>query len=283
MQSRPFHRYRGLVVVVACTLSVLAGRDAYAQAPAPAPGAVPQPPPPPPPVVAPAPAPPLPPAPPPLAPPPAEPGTVAPAPYPPAYVPTAPVQAEWGTPVPTGPAERPAIFFGYEMATPVGELHDFISKSSFRGFELGALWPVYRSLYVGSVFNYHLFYEELGRKTYQVESGALNANLYRYAKYWTIQAEARYLFFDADAVARPFVGLRLGIAFATTATLVSDLSLYDSPTGFALSPEAGVLLSVASIMHLSGSVRYDFTTVSSGALENGSYLAYHLGFLFHQR
>jgi hypothetical protein len=274
MPSTHFPRTRALPPTLACLFGLIVTCDVRAQAPAPAPAPAA-----PPPAVTPAPAPQAPtPAPAPVAPPPPE-----PAPYPPAYAPLPAEQGGWSAAAALDEsAERPSIFFGYEISTPVGDLHDFISETSFRGFEIGALWPIYRSLYLGPVFNYHLFYEELGKKTYQVENGALTGNLYRYAQYWTVQAEARYLFLRPDAVARPFAGLRVGMAFATTATLVSDLSLYDTPTGFALSPEAGVLVSVASMMQLSASIRYDFSTVSSGDMDNGSYMAYHLGLVFHQ-
>jgi hypothetical protein len=289
MPSTHSPRMRVFALTLACFFGLAVSRDARAQAPAPAPAApapaaapAPQ-------AASPAPAPAAAPAPqaaspaPAPAPTPVAPAPPQPAPYPPAYTPLPPEQGGWSAaPALEESAERPSISFGYEISTPVGDLHDFVSETSFRGFEVGALWPIYRSLYLGAVFNYHLFYEELGKKTYQVENGALTGNLYRYAQYWTVQAEARYLFLAPDAVARPFAGLRVGMAFATTATLVSDLSLYDTPTGFALAPEAGVLVSLASVMQLSGSIRYDFSTVSSGDMNNGSYMAYQLGLVFHQ-
>jgi hypothetical protein len=196
----------------------------------------------------------------------------------------APASSTWGVPEqPVANAERPQIFAGYEISLPVADLRDFLSEPSYRGFEMGALWPVYRSLYIGPVFNYHLFYQHKGTTTYLLDSGALTADLYRYAKTWTMGAAARYVFLRPDSIGRPFVGLRMGLTFATMATLVSDLSLYDNPVGFALAPEAGVMLRVAEFVRFVAAVRYDYSTAGTGDWDNISYMAYHLGFAFQNR
>jgi hypothetical protein len=185
--------------------------------------------------------------------------------------------------LPPPPSEEPQILVGYEISMPLGSLQDYVSDASFRGFEFGALWPIFKGLYLGPVFNHHTFYEEKGFKTYELDSGAVTANLYSYARFWTMAGAARYHFLKPDSVARPYLGLRMGMTFVTASTMVADLSIYDTPIGFALSPEVGVLVRLAAVAHLSASIRYDFTTASSGRLENGSYMAYQLGFTFHRR
>jgi hypothetical protein len=251
-------------------------------APAPAPAAAPPPPAAPPPA-APPPPPPAPVAPPPAAPPP---GAVPPPPPPPQYT-TAPASQPgygWGTPPePDTSAERPQILAGYEISLPVGDLRDFATAPSYRGFEAGALWPIWRSLYIGPVFNYHLFYEHKGETTYLIDNGAITADLYRYARTWTMGAALRYLFLEPKGFARPYVGLRLGITFATMATLVTDLSLYDNPVGFALAPEGGVMLRLTDFMHFAAAVRYDYSTAGTASWDNISYVAYHMGFVFQNR
>jgi len=282
MQPMHYARKCELAAILAGALSLMTSLEARAQAPAPAPAAPPA-------AAAPAPAPVAQPvavaapAPAPAAPPPE---ALAPAPAPgaaPGVAVTAPQggppPAQWSSKPP--PKEHATFLIGYEIALPVQDLNDFISTASFRGFEVGAMWPVWRSLYVGSVFNYHLFYEKQGNQTYQLENGALNANLYRYTKNWTIAAAARYVLLDPEAIARPFVGLRMGIDFVTAATLAADLTLYSTPTGFALAPELGVLLRLASFMKASLSIRYDYSTASSGELDKVSYMAYQIGFAFN--
>jgi hypothetical protein len=203
--------------------------------------------------------------------------------YPTPYVPAEP-PGNWTLQGPEDkPKERASIFIGYDIAMPMASLRDYLSETSFRGFEMGAFWPVWKSLHLGPVFSYHLFYEEEGTKTYPTDNGAVTANLYRYTKSWTVAAAARYFFLDPEATLRPFVGLRMGVAFVTAATLVADLSLYDTPTGFALSPEAGFLVRAAGILHLSGAIRYDYSTASSGNLDNISFLSYQFALVFQNR
>ena len=194
------------------------------------------------------------------------------------------MDSAWGVPTEAdGRRERPSIFVGYEITLPVGDLRDFLSEPSYRGFEMGALWPIYRSLYIGPVFNYHLFYQHKGTTTYLLDAGAITGDLYRYAKSWTMGVAARYVFMPPGSMARPFVGLRMGIDFVTMATLVSDLSLYDTPTGFALSPEAGLMLRMADFVSFAVAVRYDYSTAGTSSWDNISYMAYHLGFVFQNR
>jgi outer membrane protein len=205
--------------------------------------------------------------------------------YPTTYAPPAPIASETmvkPVAVPTGPTEQSQIFFGYEISLPVASLNDFVSKPSYRGFEFGALWPVFKSLHVGAFFNHHTFYEEKGAQTYQLDSGALHANLYRYARFWTMGGAARYYLLQPDSVVRPYVGLRVGMTFVTAATLVADLSLYDTPIGFALAPEAGLIVRAVKVMDVSGSIRYEYSTASSGKLDNGSFMAFQLGLVFHK-
>lgn len=204
----------------------------------------------------------------------------------PAAPPPAPISSGSGVQpvaIPTGPRESSQILFGWEIALPMASLHDFTKEPSYRGFEFAALWPIFKSLYVGGEFSTHTFYEEKGDNTYQLESGgALTANLYRYARFWTMNAAARYYFLQPDSIVRPYVGLRVGIAFVTSATLVADLSLYDTPIGFALAPELGALVRAAKVMDVSASFRYDYSTASSGKLDNASYLAFSIGLVFHK-
>lgn len=172
---------------------------------------------------------------------------------------------------------------GYEIGLPTGSLGNFISDASFRGFDMGGLWPVFRGLYLGGVFSHHTFSEHEGTATYPLEGGAITADIYTYARVWTVSGLARYHFLPADGFVRPYVGLRLGLNFITAATLVADLSVYYEPLGFALSPEAGLLIRALPTMHINIGVRYDFSTASSGPLDNASFLPFHMGLTFHRR
>jgi len=181
---------------------------------------------------------------------------------------------------PKVPSEQAGIFGGYEIATPTGDLHDYIEESSFQGFEIGGLFPAYRGLHLGVYFNYHLFYEDRGVTTTQLQNGAVTAHVYRYTKFWSAGMAARYYLLAPDSRVRPYLGLRLGVAFLTAAAHVSDLSFYETPIGFAIAPEVGFAVRLAPMLALSLSVRYDYSTASSGPIDSASYVAYHMGVIF---
>lgn len=179
--------------------------------------------------------------------------------------------------------EWPQFFAGYELGVPTASLRDFVSKTSFRGFDMGASWPIVGALQLGFAFSLHTFSEDRGNDTYQLKNGALNAALYAYARVWTTTGVVRYHFLPADAIVRPYAGLRMGISFAAAAILIADLSVHDDPVGFALSPEAGIQVRIAPVASLTLSVRYDFSTASSGPLDNISFFPIQLGASFHSR
>jgi hypothetical protein len=144
---------------------------------------------------------------------------------------------------------------------------------------------VWRGLYIGPVFSHHTFNEHEGKATYLdvIDNGAITADLYTYARFWTMAGMARYHFLPPNAFVRPYAGLRMGLTFVTAATLVADLSIYYEPLGFALSPEAGILIRALPIMHINVGLRYDFSTASEGPLDNASFLPFHFGLVFHKR
>jgi len=173
--------------------------------------------------------------------------------------------------------EQASIFGGYEIGLPTGDLDDFIGEPSYKGFEFGSLYPVAGGLHLGVFFNYHLFEEDLGRTTTPTRNGAVTATLYRFARSWTLGGAARYYVGRPEAFVRPFAGVRIGVNFVTAATLVSDLSFYETPIGFALAPEAGLTLRVTPVARIALSARYDWSTASYASTDSFSYVAFHFG------
>lgn len=176
------------------------------------------------------------------------------------------------------PQREGAIFkFGYSMSMGVGDLHHFIGDTSFRGYDAVALQPVYRSLFLGVSFGYNGFNQAGPRSTYQLDSGAVTAKLYRYADAWPLAFVVRYLFLDRGSVVRPYLGARTGIAWMDTSTLVVDRTNSHTSVGWLLVPEAGLdlYLSPSVLAHLS--YQFNFTTASTSGFNSLSYNTIQLG------
>lgn len=176
--------------------------------------------------------------------------------------------------------EEPMFTFAYSVSTGVGDLHDYIRDPSFVGFDSTALWPVFRSLFLGVSFGYNRFYEAGPRSTYQLDAGAVTAKVYRYADAWPIACVVRYLFLERSSVLRPYIGLRTGVAWVDTSTLVVDRTITNTntATGWLLAPEAGidVYLTRSLLAHLS--YQFNFTTASSAGFSTLSYNTFQAGF-----
>lgn len=173
--------------------------------------------------------------------------------------------------------EGPIFAFGYSMSSGVGDLHHYIGDTSFRGYDAVALTPVYRSLFLGVSFGYNGFNQAGPRSTYQLDSGAVTAKLYRYADAWPLAAAVRYLFLDRGSVLRPYVGLRTGVAWIDTSTLVVDRSTSHTSAGWLLVPEAGLDLYIAPQVLAHLSYQFNFTTASNAGYSSLSYNTIQLG------
>jgi hypothetical protein len=175
------------------------------------------------------------------------------------------------------PREPMKLQFSYSMGFGTGDLHDFISEPSFRGFDFNVLWPIFRSLHIGPTFSHSLFYEERARETYEVGTSAVTAKLYNYTDYWSTSLLTRYYFLRPDAIVRPYAGVRLGIAALLATTLVTDYSSQWDPVGFYLAPDIGAIVQIVKPVSASISYIYNFSTASAGRFENLSFGSLQFG------
>jgi len=180
-------------------------------------------------------------------------------------------------PPPPSARERANIGFGWTMAFPTGDLHDFIGKPAYRGFDFVALWPIFRSFYIGGAFGYNLLHEDRDHETYQLDTGAVTAKLYNTANFWMSSVVARYAFLTPESLFRPYLGIRAGLAAISTSVMVADFSFNDNPVGFLLAPEGGVTIRFTDFLLGSVSYQYNFTTADSGRFKNLSYGALQFG------
>ena len=163
------------------------------------------------------------------------------------------------------------------MGFATGDLHDFVSEPSYRGFDLTFLWPVYRSLYIGPSLATNHFYEEKPRETYERGTSAVTAKLYRYTDYWNTSLVTRYYFREPTSFIRPYGSLRLGVAALSTTTFAADFTDQDNPVGFSLSPEVGALLRISKPVSLSVAYTYNFSTASIERFDKLSFGALQFG------
>lgn len=160
--------------------------------------------------------------------------------------------------------ELPIWTIGYSMALGVGDLNDYISDTSFRGFEVTLLWPATTGLFFGVGFGYNGFYERKPQQTRQLtENSAVTARAYNYTDAWPLAAVGRFVFLQPNSPVRPYLGIRTGVTLMDSTTLVTDRSVNDSTAGWLLAPEAGILAHLSKSVMASLQYSFNFTTADT--------------------
>lgn len=131
------------------------------------------------------------------------------------------------------------LTFSYEPATPMGDMTNFISRFSPRGFGASGDMFVTEKITVGFTAQWTGFFEEDKREMRDFESGAVTANAWKEFYIWNLYANAQYHFLEDGAVL-PFIGLSVGTAYTDQKVKLGTYDVDQSVWRFALSPHAGV-------------------------------------------
>jgi len=160
----------------------------------------------------------------------------------------------------------------------MGDLHDYISKTSFRGFETEYNYHLKKNMSLGLETGWNTFYERVDKTTYNDGTAAITGVQYRYTNAVPIIADGRY-FKTGGGKAEPFIGVGLGAIYVDRAT---DFGLYrisQDAWQFCVRPEIGVLLKsdrgVAGVI----SAKY-YAGFNSDNLSGQPYVSLNIGFLW---
>jgi outer membrane protein len=127
----------------------------------------------------------------------------------------------------------------YDIGIPMGEMGDFISKTSWRGFSINGQSYISDKITLGGTFQWSAFYEKYPRNTYELPDGAVTSTVWSKMYVMPLLVNARYNF-KPEGTFRPYVGLGTGAYYIEQETQVG---LYvDSPKNwrFGLAPELGL-------------------------------------------
>jgi outer membrane protein with beta-barrel domain len=166
----------------------------------------------------------------------------------------------------------------YSISFPMGDLHDYTTKTSFRGFEMEYNYHIQPHISLGVETGWNTFYERVEKKTYTDGTASITGVQYRYTNAVPILATGRYIK-TGSGKAEPFVGLGIGTLYVDRAT---DFGLYRISSDawqFCVRPELGVILKsgrgVAGL--ISAKYYYAFDTDN---LSGQPYLSLNIGLLW---
>lgn len=175
--------------------------------------------------------------------------------------------------------DREGIFnMYYSMGLGTGDLGDFISKYSWRGFGMEYKTDVLDKVSMGFGAEWNVFYEAMDYDTYEKDNVAVSGKQYRYANMFPMTARFNY-YKDNAAGMRIFAGAGIGTTY-----MIHDLDMnvyrWNRDTWqFLIAPEAGVSYDINAANTLMLSVKYNLN-FKTNSMDGQSFLAINVGFGF---
>ncbi len=166
----------------------------------------------------------------------------------------------------------------YSMGFGSGDLGDFISKPSFRGFTVDFRKLVQPNLGVGFELGWNTFYEAKNYDTYTTGTLSVSGKQYRYNNQFPAVFAVDY-YFQPEEKINPFAGLGLGTMYSIRYTDMGQYTLKQDAWHFLLRPEAGIIINANPNLSfaITGKYYYGF---AAGDLDAQSYFALSFGFVF---
>ena len=176
----------------------------------------------------------------------------------------------------TGNAQEPHSFtMAYSIAMPAGSLSDYISSTSFRGFNLEYNRRLQESWVVGLESGWNSFHERTDSKVYTEKTMSISGIQYRNTLVIPIVAGAKYHFSSSSKV-KPYGGIGLGTLYLNRDT---DFGLYRISTDtwqFAYRPELGIKYEYQPGQGILFGVKY-YGATGNDDLDGQSYISLNVG------
>jgi hypothetical protein len=169
--------------------------------------------------------------------------------------------------------------FEYTVGFGAGDLKDYVSPVSWRGFTFNYTNMVKPNVGVGFEVGWSLFYEKKPFDTYTTGNFSYSGKQWRYSD--EVPMMATFTFFKSpDSEISPFAGLGIGTLYSHHRTDFGQWTFTTDAWQFALRPEVGLMYNTggASIA-LTGKYFYGF---KGGDLPSQSFYTVNLGFVINR-
>lgn len=170
--------------------------------------------------------------------------------------------------------------FSYSMGFGTGDVGDFISKPSFRGFTFDYRKLVTPNVGVGGSISWNVFYEEMTKDTYTIGNETLTGKQFRYSNHVPMLASVSYYFSPGEPL-NPFVGLGIGAMYTRRNTDMNLYTLEQEAWNFTMQPEAGFLygMNEGASLYVSGKFNQGFKA-GNELTSAQSFFSLNVGFAF---
>jgi len=176
-------------------------------------------------------------------------------------------------------AQRHSIFIiSYPIGLPMGDLSDYIDKTSFRGINVEFGKEVSPNLIAEIETGWNVFYQEEPSKVYTEGTASISGKQFRYTNSVPIIAGAKWVLKSHNNLV-PYAGLGLGTMYSDRST---DFGLYRISTDawqFCIRPELGITFKSRNGPSAMLGVKY-YSSFNSGDLDGQSFLTVNIGVVF---
>jgi len=168
--------------------------------------------------------------------------------------------------------------FQYSMGFGAGNMKDYISSPSFRGFTFDYRKQVNENIGVGVEFGWNVFYDEMPDAVYENERITYAGKQWRYSNHFPMLFGADY-FLIKEGNLIPYAGIAAGTMYTLQNTDMSVYTIEKDAWHFALRPELGLLLKMAPGFGFNVVSKY-YYGFEAGDLPAQGYFTINLGFVF---
>lgn len=178
-----------------------------------------------------------------------------------------------------GTAFSQTIFtLSYEPATPLGEMRDFIGKTSFRGLSASGNWFLGKKITLGATIQWTGFYEKVDRETFEIEGSAITSTVWKEFYILPLYVNAKYHFLE-EGMFLPYAGLSAGASYIEQLAQVGTFEFTEIHWRFGLAPEVGTLIpmGIEKSWGLNVMLRYQMAFYNEFDINLLQYLNYSFG------
>lgn len=167
----------------------------------------------------------------------------------------------------------------YSMGLATGDMGDYVSNFSGRGFTLDYRNMVQPNLGIGFYTGWNVFYDERPYDTYTLENKSLSGKQYRYVNSFPVMFAADYFLKPGEDFS-PYLGVGVGTIYTERATDMGIYRFTQDAWSFAFTPQAGFMYSVNRYSAINFSAKYNLGLAAGDFDATQSYVSFNIGYVF---
>lgn len=167
----------------------------------------------------------------------------------------------------------------YSMGLATGDLGDYASTFSGRGFTIDYRKMVQPNIGVGFYGGWNVFYDERPFDSYTVDNRTVTGKQYRYVNSAPMMVAADYYLKPGEDL-NPYIGLGVGTIYTERATDMGIYRFTQDAWSFAFTPQVGFMYSVNRYAGISVSAKYNMGLAAGDFDTTQSYLSFNIGYVF---